>query len=155
MGVEIERKFLVVGEEWKALAQPVLLRQAYLNSSKERVVRVRIEGELAFLTIKGINQGISRSEWEYAIPLHEAQEMFESVCEQASIEKLRYRITFGKHLWEVDEFLGENVGLCIAEVELSSEQESFLRPDWLGKEVSHDHRYANAQLFKFPYTQWK
>lgn len=154
MGIEIERKFLVIGEEWKALAHPVLMRQAYLSSSPERVVRVRIEGELAYLTIKSASCGISRSEWEYAIPLIEAQEMLANVCEQPLIEKLRYRIPHGDHLWELDEFLGENAGLCIAEIELSSEQEVFLRPAWLGAEVSHDHRYANARLFKHPYTRW-
>lgn len=154
MGVEIERKFLVIGNEWKTLARPVLMRQAYLSSSPERVVRVRIEGELAYLTIKSANQGISRSEWEYAIPVNDAQEMLASVCEQPIIEKLRYRIPYGDHLWELDEFLGENAGLCVAEIELSSEQEAFLRPAWLGSEVSHDHRYANARLFKHPYSRW-
>ncbi len=154
MGVEIERKFLVIGEEWKALAQPILMRQAYLSSSPDRVVRVRIEGELAFLTIKSANQGISRSEWEYPIPLSDAQEMLERVCEQPLIEKFRYRIPCGDHLWEFDEFLGQNAGLCVAEIELQAEHEAFLRPPWLGEEVSHDHRYANARLFKHPYSRW-
>lgn len=154
MGIEIERKFLVLGEEWKTLAQPVLMRQAYLSSTPERVVRVRIENDSAYLTIKGRSAGISRSEWEYAIPLHEAQELIDQLCEQPVIEKQRYRIPFGEHIWEVDEFFGENVGLCVAEVELRCEQEPFLRPTWVGEEVSDDHRYANAQLFKHPYSRW-
>lgn len=154
MGVEIERKFLVIGEEWKDLAQPVFMRQAYLSSAPERVVRVRIEADCAYLTIKGVNRGISRSEWEYAIPLHEAQEMIDTLCERPVIEKQRYRIPYGKHMWEVDEFFGENAGLCVAEIELSFEQEAFVRPAWLGEEVSGDHRYANAQLFKHPYSRW-
>lgn len=154
MGVEIERKFLVVGDDWKALAQPVLMRQAYLSSLAERVVRVRVEGDLAYVTIKSACKGISRSEWEYSIPVNDAQEMLNDVCEQPLIEKRRYRIPFGEHVWEVDEFLGENLGLCVAEIELGSEQEDFLRPAWLGEEVSHDHRYANARLFKHPYSRW-
>lgn len=154
MGVEIERKFLVIGEAWKVLAQPVLMRQAYLSSTPERVVRVRIEAELAYLTIKSASKGISRSEWEYVIPLHEAKEMLVTVCEQPVIEKLRYRIPYGEHIWEVDEFFGENAGLCVAEIELSVEDEEFSLPPWLGDEVSDDHRYANAQLFKFPYSRW-
>lgn len=154
MGVEIERKFLVIGEDWKTLAQPVLMRQAYLSSSPERVIRVRVEGEQACITIKSATKGISRSEWEYAIPLSDAQEMLLTVCELPLIEKRRYRIPHGGHIWEVDEFFGENLGLCLAEIELGAEQETFLRPSWLGEEVSHDHRYANARLFKHPYSRW-
>lgn len=154
MGLEIERKFLVRGEAWKPLASPTLMRQAYLSAHPERVVRVRVEGEQAYLTIKSKAQGIARSEWEYPIPLADAQALLDQVCEHPLIEKYRYRIPIGKHVWEVDEFLGQNSGLVVAEIELASETETFLKPDWLGEEVSHDHRYANSQLIRRPYSSW-
>lgn len=154
MGVEIERKFLLQGDGWRGLGQPVLLRQGYLSSHKERVVRVRIEGGQATLTIKGRTVGASRGEWEYAIPLDEAAELLDGLCEQPLIEKYRSRIAVGPHVWEVDEFLGANAGLVVAEIELGSEDEAFDKPDWVAEEVTSDVRYLNANLIRHPYTRW-
>jgi adenylate cyclase len=155
MGVEIERKFLVRGEAWKALAPGVLLRQGYLSSHPERVVRVRIEGEGALLTIKGKTSGASRGEWEYPLPLADAQVFLDTLCERPVIEKRRYRIPFAGMTWEVDEFLGENAGLVVAEIELVSEDQVFERPDWLGEEVTQDARYFNSSLLRHPFSRWQ
>ncbi len=154
MGIEIERKFLVVSDEWKRLAEPVFMRQGYICSLPGRVVRVRIEADSAMLTMKGKSSGISRGEWEYAIPLMDAEELLRDLCEQPLIEKKRYRIAIDGLVWEVDEFLGDNAGLIVAEVELLSEEQNVILPNWVGEEVSHDHRYANANLFKHPYSRW-
>ncbi|HEY0846031.1 MAG TPA: CYTH domain-containing protein [Noviherbaspirillum sp.] len=154
MGLEIERKFLVRGEGWKSLVPGVLLRQGYLSSAPERVVRVRIEGDSAMLTIKGKSRGATRSEWEYPIPLPDAQAMLDSLCERPIIEKKRYRITYAGMVWEVDQFFGENAGLVVAEIELESEDQPFDRPDWIGEEVTSDARYFNANLLRHPYSMW-
>jgi len=154
MGVEIERKFLVRDESWKAQGQGVLLRQGYLSSAPERTVRIRIEGESATLTIKGKSTGATRAEWEYAIPLQDAQALLDGLCERPFIEKKRYRISFEGMVWEVDEFLGENAGLVVAEIELASEDQAFARPGWLGEEVTHDARYFNSSLLRNPYSRW-
>lgn len=163
MGIEIERKFLVANEGWRQDAEntpgahSTLMSQGYLSSNADRIVRVRIDGEQAFLTIKGRAQGgvnnISRGEWEYSIPVADAQDLLK-LCEQPLIEKTRYRIPHEGHVWEVDEFFAENAGLIVAEVELESEQQAFARPAWLGEEVSHDKRYANANLLRHPFSQW-
>ncbi|APA71182.1 CYTH domain-containing protein [Janthinobacterium sp. 1_2014MBL_MicDiv] len=154
MGIEIERKFLLAGDAWRGLGQPVLLRQGYLSSARERVVRVRIEGEQAMLTIKGANVGASRGEWEYPIPLADAIELLDGLCEQPLIEKYRHRIEHAGMVWEVDEFLGANAGLVVAEIELASEDQPFEKPDWIGAEVSGDARYYNANLIRHPFSQW-
>ena len=154
MGIEIERKFLLQGDAWRSLGQPVLLRQGYLSSNKERVVRVRIEGEGATLTIKGRSSGATRGEWEYPIPLADAAELLDGLCEQPLIEKYRRRIAFAGNVWEVDEFLGANEGLAFAEIELSSEDQAFDKPDWIGAEVTHDPRYYNSSLIRLPFSQW-
>lgn len=154
MGVEIERKFLVRDQRWKSLAPGVLLRQGYLSSTPERVVRVRIEGERALLTIKGRNVGAARGEWEYPIPLFDAQTFLDELCERPIIEKYRYRIPWHGLVWEVDEFLGENAGLVVAEIELHSEQQVFEKPAWVGEEVTYDPRYYNANLLRHPYSRW-
>ncbi|MDN2709010.1 CYTH domain-containing protein [Janthinobacterium sp. SUN118] len=154
MGIEIERKFLLAGDAWRGLGQPVLLRQGYLSSARERVVRVRIEGEQAMLTIKGANVGASRGEWEYPIPLADAVELLDGLCEQPLIEKYRHRIEHAGMVWEVDEFLGANAGLVVAEIELASEDQPFEKPDWIGAEVSGDARYYNANLIRHPFSQW-
>jgi adenylate cyclase len=155
--IEIERKFLVQSSDFKeqAFAQNQIA-QGYLSSLPERTVRVRIKGKKGFLTIKGIGQqgGMSRFEWENEIPLDEAQELLK-LCEKGKIEKTRYEIQSGKHVFEVDEFYGENEGLIMAEIELESETESFERPDWLGKEVTNDERYYNAYLSKNPFKTWE
>ncbi|QYG06603.1 MULTISPECIES: CYTH domain-containing protein [unclassified Janthinobacterium] len=154
MGVEIERKFLLAGEAWRGLGQAVLLRQGYLSSARERVVRVRIEGDQAMLTIKGANVGATRGEWEYPIPLADAVELLDGLCEQPLIEKYRHRIEHAGMVWEVDEFLGANAGLIVAEIELASEDQPFEKPDWIGAEVSGDARYYNANLIRHPFSQW-
>ncbi|NRR29583.1 CYTH domain-containing protein [Oxalobacteraceae bacterium] len=153
MGVEIERKFLLKGDAWRALAEPLLLRQGYLSSHRDRVVRVRIEGEQGVMTVKGRTVGVSRGEWEYPIPLADAQELL-LLCEQPLIEKTRRRIPFAGNVWEVDEFFGANAGLVVAEIELASEDQAFDKPDWIGEEVSSDVRYLNANLIKHPFSAW-
>ena len=154
MGVEIERKFLLAGDGWRKLGQPVLLRQGYLSSNPDRTVRVRIEGATGTMTIKGRSVGATRSEWEYEIPLDEAGELLDRLCEQPVIEKHRRRIAFGAHIWEVDEFLGANLGLVVAEVELAFEEQQFDKPEWIGEEVTHDRRYFNSSLIRQPFTSW-
>jgi adenylate cyclase len=154
MGVEIERKFLVTGDAWRRLGEPVLLRQGYLSTDPARTVRVRIEGEQGVLTVKGKNQGATRGEWEYPIPLPEAAELLDTLCPAPLVEKYRTRVTVGNHVWEVDEFLGANKGLLVAEIELTAEDEMFLLPDWVGAEVTGDARYYNSSLIKQPYSQW-
>lgn len=152
---EIERKFLVVSDDWRGGTDSVLIRQGFLSTSKERTVRVRVIGEKAFLTVKGLTVGITRSEFEYEIPKADAEIMLQDLCEKPLIEKRRY-MRWSYHLcFEIDEFLGENEGLVIAELELSSETQTFERPSWLGAEVSHDPRYYNANLIKNPYSSWK
>ncbi|HHD63077.1 MAG TPA: CYTH domain-containing protein [Desulfobulbaceae bacterium] len=154
MGTEIERKFLLVGNNWKKLARGIVYRQGYLHSSRERTVRVRIAGNRGFLTIKGGGVGISRMEFEYQIPVEDAEIILEKLCEKPFIEKKRYKIEYAGFTWEVDEFFGENDGLTMAEIELTSEEQPFDKPPWVGKEVSGDPRYFNAVLSKFPYTTW-
>lgn len=154
MAAEIERKFLVTGMEWKQLAGGVLCRQGYLSSAKERTVRVRIIGDKGFLTIKGVTVDISRQEFEYEIPLQDATQMLDTLAEQPLIEKYRYRIVQDDLVWEVDEFLGDNAGLVVAEIELAHAQQAFARPEWIGDEVSTDPRYFNSNLVKYPFKQW-
>jgi adenylate cyclase len=154
VGVEIERKFLLANDGWRTLGQPVLLRQGYLSSQAERVVRVRVEGEAAYITIKGRSTGATRGEWEYPIPLADANELLDTLCEQPLIEKYRRRVEFAGKVWEVDEFLGANAPLVVAEIELRSEDEPFERPDWIGEEVTGDPRYFNSALGRHPFSQW-
>jgi adenylate cyclase len=154
VSLEIERKFLVRDARWKALGQGALLRQGYLSSQPDRIVRVRIEAESAMLTIKGRTIGAARSEWEYPIPLEDANAFLNELCEKPIIEKIRYRIRHDGMMWEVDEFLGDNAGLVVAEIELEAEDQAFSRPDWIGEEVTHDARYFNANLLRRPYTTW-
>ena len=154
MGVEIERKFLLVGEAWRSLGTPSRMRQGYLNADPARTVRVRIEGDQASLTIKGTTRGAARSEFEYAIPLADASHLLDHLCARPLIEKTRRRIAVGRHVWEVDEFLGENAGLVVAEIELAAEDETFDKPEWVGAEVTGDVRYYNANLIRLPYSQW-
>jgi len=154
MGVEIERKFLLRADDWKRLGEPVFFRQGYLSSHKDRVVRVRIEGDRAVMTIKGRNVGAVRGEWEYPIPMTDAAELLDRLCEQPLIEKYRRRISFAGNVWEVDEFLGANAGLVVAEIELQSEDQQFDKPDWVGEEVTDDLRYLNSSLIKHPFSAW-
>lgn len=154
MGKEIERKFLVKGEAWRELAEGTRYRQGYLNSLKERVVRVRTINDKGFLTIKGITVGATRAEFEYEIPLEDTNFMLDNLCEEFLIEKNRYKIPLGGFVWEVDEFFGQNDGLIVAEIELESEDQEFEKPDWIGDEVSSDPRYFNSNLTKEPFTEW-
>jgi CYTH domain-containing protein len=154
MSTEIERKYLVKGDGWRALAEGVHYRQGYLNSAKERTVRVRSTGDKAYLTVKGLTVGATRSEYEYEIPVADGNAMLDTLAEHPVLEKKRYRIPHGGFIIEVDEFLGENAGLVVAEVELKSEGQTFDKPAWLGKEVTGDPKYYNANLIKHPYSQW-
>lgn len=154
MGTEIERKFLVLNDDWKKDAVGVPFRQGYLSPEKNCTVRVRLAGDRGFLTIKGATTGISRSEFEYPIPQEDAHQLLDSLCRQPLIEKTRFRIDYQGHTWEVDEFHGDNEGLTVAEIELRSETESFASPPWLGEEVSGDPRYFNSNLVKNPFSDW-
>ena len=153
MAQEIERKFLVRTDEWRSLAKATRYRQGYLSSLKERVVRVRTIDDKGFLTIKGINEGLTRLEFEYDIPLADADNLLD-LCEKPIIEKTRSKIPLGGLVWEIDEFFGDNAGLIVAEVELESEDQAFEKPSWIGVEVSGDPRYFNSNLIKNPFTTW-
>jgi len=155
--IEIERKFLVLNEEFKAsAAAKMAIKQGYLNSHPERTVRVRTKGSKAYLTVKGKsnNTGTSRTEWEKEIPVPDAEQLL-GLCEAGVIDKIRYEIKAGPHTFEVDEFFGENQGLIMAEIELTHEDETFEKPSWLGHEVTGDIRYYNSYLSNNPYTTWK
>ena len=154
--IEIERKFLVKSEAFKTEAfKQTEIIQGYLNSHKERAVRVRVKGDKGFLTIKGAssNSGLSRFEWEKEISVEEAKLLLK-LCEKGVIEKMRYEVKKGTHIFEIDEFFGDNKGLVVAEVELNSETETFLKPNWLGEEVTGQIKYYNSQLSKSPFNAW-
>ncbi|MBF0611639.1 MAG: CYTH domain-containing protein [Magnetococcales bacterium] len=155
MSNEIERRFLVVGDEWRQGAIGKALKQGFLSTTKERVVRVRVWGDDAFLTIKGAAVGVTRAEFEYAIPKADAEFMLENLCLRPFIEKVRHKILHDGLIWELDEFFGENAGLVMAEVELEREDQPLNLPSWVGKEVSLDGRYQNASLAERPYRLWK
>ena len=155
MAQEIERKFLVIGEfKSSAFAQSHIV-QGYISSARGRTVRVRIRNGRGYLTIKGASNesGTSRYEWEKELSLHEAEELMK-LCEPGVIDKTRYLVRSGEHIFEVDEFYGENEGLIVAEVELNAEDEAFVKPSFIGQEVTGDVRYYNSQLMKKPYTTW-
>jgi adenylate cyclase len=154
MGKEIERKFLVTGDGWRAGATGKPYRQGYLSSLKERTVRVRTDGEKGYLTIKGPSIGASRDEFEYAIPVADALAMLDTLCEQPLVEKIRYPVPFGGLTWEVDVFGGENAGLIVAEVELRSESQRIELPPWVGSDVTEDPRYFNSNLARTPFRRW-
>jgi adenylate cyclase len=154
MGEEIERKFLVKGDAWRSLAKGTSYRQGYLNSAKERTVRIRTIDNRAFLTIKGPTIGATRAEYEYEIPLADCNAMLDTLAEKPIIEKKRYKVPFEGLTWEIDEFFGDNAGLIVAEVELKSEGQAFRKPGWAGEEVTADPRYFNSNLIKHPYTRW-
>ena len=154
MHLEIERKFLVVSDEWRDAAEPTYYCQGYLNSDKNRTVRIRIAGSTAQITIKGISTGATRAEFEYSIPMEDAKQLLQ-LCERPLIQKHRRKIPLNNLIWEVDEFAGENEGLVIAEVELASEDQDVKLPSWIGREVTHDAKYFNSSLVKNPYRSWK
>lgn len=152
MGLEIERKFLVLEGPWRS-ARPVRYCQGYLNTDPQRTVRVRIAEDGAFLTVKGPAEGIARPEFEYPIPVADAHQML-SMCMGSRVEKMRRRVRVGDHVWEVDEFLGDNEGLLVAEIELEDVNETFEKPDWVGEEVTGDLRYLNSRLLDAPFKSW-
>lgn len=155
MAQEIERKFLVTGEFKSLASRQTRIVQGYLNSVPERTVRVRIKGDKGYLTIKGIGNasGASRFEWEKEISLQEAEQLL-AICEPGVIDKIRYLVPSGHHTFEVDEFFGENEGLTVAEVELNSEDEAFVKPTFIGEEVTGDSKYYNSMLMKNPFKKW-
>lgn len=156
MNIEIERKFLVKSLDFKSESfEKKHIKQGYLNSDKNRTVRIRVSDTTAFITIKGKSNknGTSRFEWEKEIHITEAEELL-LLCEPNIIEKTRYLIKVGCHIFEVDEFAGENLGLVVAEIELSSEEEAFEKPNWLSKEVTGNPKYYNSSISKLPFTNW-
>ncbi len=154
MSIEIERKFLLKNDSWKKNTAGIYYVQGYLNQTGENTVRIRIAGEKAFLTIKGKSEGISRQEFEYKIPVEDAKDLLK-LSQTPVIEKIRYKIEYAGKYWEVDEFLGKNAGLLVAEIELNAENEVFEKPDWVGKEVSGDKRYYNSYLARKPFSEWE
>ncbi len=155
MGTEIERKYLIKDESWRVEAgEGVRFRQGYLVGSEKASVRVRVEGTRGNINIKSVTLGIRRMEYEYDIPLADAEELLDQLCEKPLVEKTRYFVTHGAHVWEIDEFVGDNEGLVVAEVELRNEDEVFELPPWAGEEVSHDRRYYNVSLVTRPYKTW-
>lgn len=154
MATEIERKFLVKGDNWRSQGIGQRYKQGYIPTQDQTTVRVRIAGDRGYLTIKGKNQGMARAEFEYAIPLQDAEIMLETLCHRPLIEKMRYRIPQSDLVWEVDEFSGENSGLIIAEIELQHENQMFTLPDWIGQEVTEDPKYYNSNLVNYPYQDW-
>lgn len=155
MGVEIERKFLVSGEAWRAAASSrQLLRQGYLANTARASVRVRRAGDAAWLSVKSMSRAIVRDEYEYPIPAADADAMLDRLCDGPRVDKVRHLVTVAGHDWEVDEFLGDNAGLVVAELELDDVDEPFERPAWLGDEVTHLERYYNFNLATRPYAQW-
>jgi len=159
MATEIERKFLIKDDRWKTDFSGVEIagiayRQGYLSTDTDATVRVRRQGDQARLTIKGKTQGISRAEYEYPIPLHDANEMLDTLCRKPQIEKIRYRREEGGLIWEIDVFVGDNAGLVVAEVELESESQLIDLPAWVGQEVTGDDRYYNVNLVSNPFKNW-
>ncbi|MEN8786648.1 MAG: CYTH domain-containing protein [Flavobacteriales bacterium] len=154
MGLEIEKKFLIKNDNWKQfVSEEKEITQGYLNANPNRTVRVRIAGKRGFLTIKSKSKGSVRSEFEYEIPIEDATELIE-LCEKPILSKTRFIVKFENHKWEIDVFEKENKGLVVAEIELSKEDEFFLTPDWIGKEVTEETKYYNSQLIENPYSEW-
>ena len=155
MGIEIERKYLVANDSWQENADAgICMIQGYMSSNEKSSVRVRVNGDTANFNIKSKTIGAQRSEFEYAIPVAEAMEMLETLCDKPFIEKTRYHVKFIEHTWEIDVFAGENQGLIVAELELNSVDETFELPDWVGIEVTEDPRYYNICLVNHPYKNW-
>ena len=155
MATEIERKFLVINDHWRAAADAGIdCIQGYFTTDKQCSIRIRLTGSQANLNIKSATLGITRSEYDYAIPPGDAEEMLRHLCIKPLIEKKRYHVRHGRHLWEIDVFSGVNAGLVVAEIELEHGDEAFSRPAWLGAEVSDDPRYYNVCLVKHPYKNW-
>ena len=154
MAQEIERKFLTKSDAWRSNARGRFYRQGYLSTVKERTVRIRTIRNEAYITVKGIAKGAARAEYEYEIPLKDANEMLDTLCEQPIIEKMRYEIEHNEFIWLVDEFEGVNKGLILVEVELNDENQKIVLPDWVGAEVTGDPNYFNSNLTRNPYLGW-
>src|SRR5580704_1133459 len=155
MATEIERKFRLANDDWRAhIRSSTLLRQGYLANTARASVRVRLAGDEGWLSVKAMTPGRARAEYEVSIPTSDAHEMLDRLCEGPLIEKWRHIVIYDGHEWEIDEFLGENAGLVIAELELDSEHEQFASPPWLGDEVTHDERYYNFRLSQQPWQRW-
>ncbi|HEY5604213.1 MAG TPA: CYTH domain-containing protein [Gammaproteobacteria bacterium] len=155
MATEIERKFLVLNDDWRTLAaRQKAVKQGYFAGGGKASIRIRLAGESANINIKSAALDVTRKEYEFAVPYEDAREMLERLCEKPLIEKTRYYVPYGRHVWEVDEFTGDNAGLVVAEIELAAVDESFEKPPWLGREVSQDTRYYNVCLVKHPYKDW-
>lgn len=155
MAIEIEHKFLLANDDWREqVSYSVYYKQGYLNSDQQSSVRVRIADDKAWINIKSATIGTKRQEYEYLIPLADANEMLDTLCHKPLIEKTRHFVTYENYLWEIDEFVGENKGLIVAEIELSAVGEKFSKPSWLGLEVTNDVRYYNNMLAKQPYSTW-
>lgn len=155
MATEIERKFLIVNDDWRGqVSEKKIIRQGYFGRTAKASIRIRVSGNSANINIKSATLDVTRKEYEIPVPLADAEEMLEHLCERPLIEKVRHIVPAGDHVWEIDEFSGDNKGLVVAEIELSSADESFSRPKWLGEEVSHDKRYYNVCLVRHPYKDW-
>ena len=155
MAIEIERKYLVINDKWKdSVESESAMKQGYLATVDNASIRVRVANGKAFLNIKSATLGIKRSEYEYQIPLQDGEEMLANLTSGAVIDKVRYKVRCGDHLWDLDLFHGDNEGLVVAEVELDAEDEGFEIPEWAGAEVSGDAKYYNASLVKHPYCDW-
>ena len=155
MATEIERKFLVVNDGWRKMAtQQKLMKQGYFAGGGKASIRVRVSGDSANINIKSATLGVTRKEYEIPVPYQDANELLEQLCEKPLIEKIRHYVPYGNHVWEVDEFGGDNAGLVVAEIELTQANETFEKPPWLGEEVSHDTRYYNVCLVKHPFKDW-
>ena len=154
MPIEIERKFLVIGDAWRSLATSKRYQQGYIYTENAVTVRVRLIEDQGYLTLKGKRRGASRTEFEYPIPAEDARIMLETLCDRPLIEKTRYRIELDGDVWEIDEFFGENQGLILAEIELSSEEQTIHLPEWIGQEVTEEKKYYNSYLARHPYQDW-
>lgn len=155
MAVEIERKFLVIGDAWRAAAtERIAMRQGYLTKSGPNSVRIRLTGDEARLNMKSAEIGTTRLEFDWAVPRSDAEQILDQLCHRPLIEKVRHLVKIGTHLWEVDEFEGDNAGLVVAEIELSVADQPYQRPEWLGREVTLERRYYNQALVEHPYRAW-
>jgi len=155
MAIEIERKFLLCSDEWRSqVSKKSVMRQGYLSTNKEASVRIRLVENIAQINVKSATLGMLRSEYEYEIPAHDAQEMLDNLCEKPLIEKTRHYVIFAGHEWEIDVFTGDNAGLVVAEVELNDIDEKINKPAWLGQEVTEEKRYYNVCLVRNPYKDW-
>ena len=155
MPIEIERKFLLANNDWKEhVNRSLRIRQGYMGEIDKASVRIRVQGDKANINIKSATLSMRRMEYEYEIPLIEAEEMLDQLCKQPQVDKTRFIVEQGKFKWEIDEFYGDNEGLLVAEIELDDENEAFDKPQWLGEEVTEDPRYYNVNLIKHPFKNW-